>query len=71
MTVRAAGVEPDGALAQSSCFALDAGEPHAVIDDKVVARVFAEGDEHRDVRHSQSKHDRECGLVSDVLRMFM
>jgi hypothetical protein len=47
MAVTATGIEKNGSVAKPSGLALDSRELLTIINDEVVARVLAKGDEHR------------------------
>jgi hypothetical protein len=64
-----ARVEEDGSVTKPSRLALDSRQPLPVVNDQVVPRVFAEGDQHRVSRIAQRKHHRERRAISFVFRM--
>jgi hypothetical protein len=70
VAIRAASRKPDCAEPQAACLALNASELFAIVDDQVVARVLPERFGNDKAHRAQYQHDRECGLVADVLRVF-
>lgn len=66
MAVATAYRKSDSSISQPSGLALNAMKPAALIDDKVVSRVFAEGDMYRVAVFTEREHDRKLRAIADV-----
>jgi hypothetical protein len=69
MAVVAANTPADSSVAEPPRLALNLRERRSVVDDQVVACVFAERHEYAEPETPKRQHDGQCRAITDVFRM--